>query len=131
MIKALTRVLGRAGVAAALLGALACQKEKQYTWKDVLPTSGCDPQTPEARAKLGTCPKVADPQHPTRQEVQEFVVYMNKKDAIEGTMTLGELAQPGCWEWQADPSTDRPALKRTVKKEGCEKLENLKNYKLP
>ena len=35
------------------------------------------------------------------------------------------------WEWRADPSTDRPALKRTAKKEGCEKLENLKNYKLP
>jgi len=131
MSKALTQALRQAIVALVILGALACQNEKQYTWKDVLPTSGCDPRTSEARAKLGTCPKVADPQHLTQQEVQEFVVYMNKKDAIEGTMTLGELAQPGCWEWRADPGTDRPALKRTAKKEGCEKLENLKNYKLP
>ena len=84
MSKALTQALRQAIIAVAILGAFACQKEKQYTWKDVLPTSGCDPQTPEARAKLGTCPKVADPQHPTQQEVQEFVVYMNKKDTIEG-----------------------------------------------
>ena len=131
MSKAVTQARRQALIATALLAALACHKEKQYTWKDILPTSGCDPRTPVARAKLGTCPKVADPQHPTQQEVQEFVAYMNKKDPIEGTMTLGELAEPGCWEWQADPSTGRPALKRTAKKEGCEKLENLKNYKLP
>ena len=131
MSKTLRQATLQAFIATALLGAVACHKEKQYTWKDILPTSGCDPRTPEARAKLGSCPKVADPQHPTQQEVQEFVAYMNKKDAIEGTMTLGDLAQPGCWEWRADPSTDRPALKRTAKKEGCEKLENLRKYKLP
>jgi hypothetical protein len=97
MSKAVTQATLQALIATVLLAALACHKEKQYTWKDILPTSGCDPRTPEARAKLGTCPKVADPQHPTQQEVQEFVAYMNKKDPIEGTMTLGDLAQPGCW----------------------------------
>ena len=110
---------------------VACRKAKNYTWQQVLQTVSCEPRTPQAKAQLGGCPKVADLQHQTPEEVQEFVAYMNKKDAIEGTVDSGGFQGPGCLQWQIDPKTGRPMAQKTGKKQGCSNLEQLQNYKLP
>ncbi len=109
----------------------ACHKAKNYSWQQVLRTVGCDPRTAQAKSQLGDCPKVADPQRPTSEEVQEFINYMNRKDALEGTLASGELQAPGCLQWRVDSATGQPTVERTSKKEGCSNAEQLKNYKLP
>jgi len=109
----------------------ACHKAKNYTWQQVLRTVSCDPRTPQAKTQLGSCPKVADLQHQTPEEVQEFIDYMNKKDVIEGTVDSGGFQGPGCLQWRIDPKTGRPVAHRTGKKVGCSNLEPLQNYKLP
>ncbi len=110
---------------------VACHKAKNYTWQQVLQTVSCEPRTPQAKAQLGGCPKVADPEHPTPEEVQEYVAYMNKRDALEGTVGPQGFQGPGCMQWQIDPTTGRPAPQKTGKKQGCSNLEQLQNYKLP
>jgi hypothetical protein len=109
----------------------ACHKAKNYTWQQVLPTVTCEPRTPQAKAQLGSCPKVADPQHPTPEEAQEYVDYMNKRDALEGTVGPQGFQGPGCLKWRIDPTSGQPTFDRTTKKEGCSNLNHLQNYKLP
>lgn len=109
----------------------ACHKAKNYSWQQVLQTVSCEPRTSQAKAQLGGCPKVADLEHQTPEEVQEFVAYMDKKDAIEGTVDSGGFQGPGCLQWRIDPTTGRPMAQRTGKKLGCSNLEQLQNYKLP
>jgi hypothetical protein len=109
----------------------ACHKANNYTWQQVLRTVSCEPRTPQAKAQLGGCPKVADLQHQTPDEIQEFVAYMNKKDAIEGSVDSGGFQGPGCLQWRIDSATGRPVSQKTGKKEGCLNLEQLQNYKLP
>jgi hypothetical protein len=116
---------------AAVALSIACNKAKNYTWQQVLRTVSCEPRTPQAKTQLGGCPKVADPDHPTPEETQEYVNYMNRRDALEGTVGPLGFQGPGCLQWRIDPTTRRPAFDRTAKKEGCSNLEQLKNYKLP
>ena len=116
---------------AAVALSIACHKAKNYTWQQVLRTVSCEPRTSQAKAQLGGCPKVADLQHQTPDEIQEFVAYMNKKDAIEGTVDSGGFQGPGCLQWRIDSATGRPVSQKTGKKEGCSNLEQLQNYKLP
>jgi hypothetical protein len=70
-------------VFAAVIVLGACTQKKKYTWADRLPAADCNPRTAKAKAELGSCPELADPQHPTLQEEQQFVSYMNKKNAVE------------------------------------------------
>lgn len=131
------RLYGRATIlCAALVTALivlsACAQKKQYTWADRFPQDDCNPRTVKAKEELGGCPRLADPQHPTLQEKQEFAEYMNKKNAIEGTYA-GDYYPPGCWKWSIDPRTGdlTPAV---IKTKSCDKdnLEKkLRNFKIP
>lgn len=117
---------------AAMIGLGACAQKKKYTWADRFPQDDCNPRTAKAKEELGGCPKLADPQHPTLQEKQEFVTYMNKKNAIEGTM-LDQYFPPGCWKWSIDPKTG-DVTSGPTKMRGCQKdnLEKkLRNYKIP
>ncbi len=120
-------------ILAAALFALSpltgCKPEKKYTWADRLPQSDCQPRTADAKAKLGTCPKLADSQHPTTDEVNEFVAYMNKKQQIEGTLETDGLEGPDCINWKVDPS-GQPRSYRTDKKQGCISYgQPLQNFK--
>ena len=115
---------------AVLAGSTACKKENKYTWNHRLPLVGCNPRTLDAKAKLGDCPKLSDPQHPRPEEIQQFVDYMNRKDAVEGTVTDQGLNAPGCFQWRID-KYGQPERFRTDKKEGCVSLEPLQRYKLP
>lgn len=119
-------------VVAAMIVLGACAQKKKYTWKDRMPTVDCTPRTAKAKAKLGGCPKLADYQHPTLEEQSEFVDYMNKKNAIEGTIMFGDYYPPGCLKWSVDPTSDVPKS-TPIKKPGCEQnLEKkLRTYKLP
>jgi hypothetical protein len=87
---------------AATIALGACAQKKKYSWADRLPAAGCNPRTAQAKAELGGCPKLADPQRPTLQEEREFVGYMNKKDAIEGTEMDGTVLPPGCYKWDIE-----------------------------
>lgn len=108
------------------------QNEKKYTWADRFPQDDCVPRTPQAKAQLAGCPKLADPQHPTPQEAREFVEYMNKKQAIEGTVEMEGLQAPGCVEWRIDPRTGQPSSHHTEQKQGCINTEQqLKKFKIP
>ncbi len=110
----------------------ACKKQKKYTWRDRLPTAGCDPRTAEAKAKIGACPKLADPKHPTPEEIREFVDYMNKKQEVEGTVATDGLEGPGCVQWRIDPGSGQPTSYHTEKKQGYISYEEqLRNFKLP
>ena len=91
-----------AALMVAAVVSTACHQdgtEKKYTWADRLPSADCNPRTPKAKADLGGCPSLTDPQHPTPEEEHEFVTYMNKKDAIEGTNMDGAILPPGCYQW--------------------------------
>jgi len=57
-------------VLAITLSACSGGHDQQYTWKDRMPTVDCAPRTPQAKAELTGCPKLADFQHPTRQAGQ-------------------------------------------------------------
>ena len=109
----------------------ACRKTKNYSWQQVYRTVSCDPRTPQAKAQVGECPKLSDLQHPTPEEVREYVDYMNRRDAIEGTFDSGQLEGPGCLQWRINAATDRPTVTGTGKKQGCSNLDQLQNYKLP
>ena len=117
-----TAILATAALALIVLSACRKNDEKKYTWADRLPQSNCDTRTPEAKAKLGGCPKLADPQHPTPEEVSEFVDYMNKKQAIEGTVVMEGLEAPGCVKWKVD-AYGQPAQYYTEQKQGCINVE--------
>ena len=121
---------GLFGLAIVLTG---CGPKKKYTWHDRLRMSDCQPRTQDVKTKLGGCPKLADPQNPTPEEVREFVDYMNRKDQTEGTMTTLGVDKPGCWHWTINTSGS-PEMVKTPKQEGCSASEfqkTLKNYKLP
>ena len=110
----------------------ACAQKKKYTWADRFPQDDCNPRTAKAKAELGGCPKLADPQHPTLEEKREFVEYMNKKNAIEGTYA-GDYYPPGCWKWSIDPKTGDVTSGPTGVK-ACEKdnlEEKLRDFKIP
>ena len=109
----------------------ACRKTKNFSWQQVYRTVSCEPRTPQAKTQVGDCPKLADLAHPTTEEVREYVDYMNRRDAIEGTLNSGQLEGPGCLQWRIDATTDRPEVSRTGKKEGCSNLQQLQNYKVP
>jgi len=109
----------------------ACRKAKNYSWQQVYRTVSCEPKTPQAKAQVGECPKLADLQHPTPEEVREYVDYMNRRDAIEGTVDSRGLNGPGCLQWRIDAATGRPTVTTTGKKEGCSNLQQLQNYKVP
>lgn len=116
------------------MATLACSKnadEKHYTWADRLPQSNCEPRTAQAKAQLGGCPKLADPQHPTPEEVRQFVDYMNKKQAIEGTVVMEGLEGPGCINWTVD-ADGQPGMHHTQQKQGCINVEEqLRKYHTP
>jgi hypothetical protein len=109
----------------------ACRKAKNYSWQQVYRTVGCEPRTPQAKTQVGDCPKLADLTHPTPEEAREYVDYMNRRDAVEGTLNSGQLEGPGCLQWRINITTDRPEVTRTGKKEGCSNLQPLQNYKVP
>ena len=109
----------------------ACRKAKNYSWQQVYRTVSCEPRTPQAKTQLGECPKLADLTHPTPEEAREYVDYMNRRDAVEGTLNSGQLEGPGCLQWRINTTTDRPEVTRTDKKEGCSNLQPLQNYKVP
>jgi len=109
----------------------ACRKTKNFSWQQVYRTVSCEPRTPQAKTQVGECPKLADLQHPTPDEVREYVDYMNRRDAIEGTVDSRGLEGPGCLQWRIDAATDRPTVTTTGKKEGCSNLQQLQNYKVP
>lgn len=110
----------------------ACAQKKKYTWADRFPQDDCNPRTAKARAELGGCPRLADPQHPTLEEKREFVEYMNKKNAIEGTYA-GDYYPPGCWKWSIDPNTgdatSGPTGMKSCEKDNLEK--KLRDFKIP
>jgi len=114
-----------------LLLAAACRKTKTFSWQQVYRTVSCEPRTPQTKAQVGECPKLADLQHPTPDEVHEYVDYMNRRDAIEGTLNSGELEGPGCLQWRIDGASGRPTVTATGKREGCSNLQQLQNYKVP
>ncbi len=121
-----------ASVIAVVLTITACHQGKKYTWADRFPQDDCNPRTAKAREELGSCPKLGDPQQPTLQEKHEFVDYMNKKNAIEGTILLGDYYPPGCWKWSVDPNTQDINSEPTGKKECGQNLgKKLRNYKIP
>ncbi len=110
----------------------ACAQKKKYTWAGRLPHADCNPRTAQAKAQLGGCPKLADAQHPTLQEEQEFVTYMNKKDAIEGTDMDGTIAPPGCLKWFIDAGgVDVKKVGNDPKCQGPDLEKSLRNFKLP
>jgi len=117
---------------AIVLAATACHHGKQYTWADRFPQDDCNPRTARAKEQLGACPKLADPQHPTQKETQEFVDYMNRKNAIEGTMLLADYYPPGCWKWSVNPNTGNVDSGPTAKKDCGQNLEQkLRNSSVP
>ncbi len=131
--KSLNRIRQVSCYAALFVIALtpACRKAKNYSWQQVYRTVSCEPRTPQAKAQVGECPKLADLQHPTPDEVREYVDYMNRRDAIEGTVDPRGLEGPGCLQWRIDAATVRPTVTTTGKKEGCSNLQQLQNYKVP
>ena len=94
-------------VFAITLSACSGGHDQQYTWKDRMPTVDCAPRTPQAKAELKGCPKLADFQHPTLAEQREIVGYLNRKNQIEGTIDFGEYYPPGCATWTLDPASGR------------------------
>lgn len=127
----------RAGIFGASLAVIAlvlsgCAQKKKYTWADRLPHADCNPRTAKAKAELGACPKLADAQHPTFQEQQEFVTYMNKKDAIEGTDMGGVILPPGCYKWSIDQGqVNSKKISNSPRCEGSDLEKNLRHFKLP
>ena len=98
---------------AITLSACSGGHDQQYTWKDRMPTVDCGPRTPQAKAELKSCPKLADFQHPTLAEQREIVGYLNRKNQIEGTIDFGEYYPPGCATWTLDPAKDVPKITPT------------------
>jgi hypothetical protein len=118
-------------VAAALVFS-ACAQRKQFTWANRLPDADCNPRTARAKAELRGCPKLADPQHPTLQEEQEFVTYMNKKDAIEGTDMGGVIVPPGCYRWSIDQGqVNSKKVTNDPRCQGSDLEKKLRSFKLP
>ncbi len=68
----------------------ACRKAKNYSWQQVYRTVSCEPRTPQAKTQVGDCPKLEDLAHPAPEEVREYVDYMNRRDAVEGTLNSGQ-----------------------------------------
>ena len=95
-------------VLAITLAACGGGHDQQYTWKDRMPTVDCGPRTPQAKAELKGCPKLADFQHPTLAEQREIVRYLNRKNQIEGTIDFTQYFPPGCYTWTVDPTSDVP-----------------------
>ena len=131
-----SRLYRRAGIFSTALATVivlsACAQKKKYTWADRLPAADCNPRTAQAKADLGGCPKLADPQHPTLQEEQEFVTYMNKKDAIEGTDMDGTILPPGCYKWSIDAGgVDVKKVSNNPRCQGSDIEKKLRNFKLP
>jgi hypothetical protein len=122
-------------IGSAVLLLAACHSYgKTYTWANRLPSADCNPRTAKARAELGGCPKLTDPQHPTLQEVHVFVNYMNKKDAIEGTEIDGRIEPPGCNKWSIDPASGQLKFASTRNSERCQgkSLEkSIRTFKIP
>lgn len=120
------------GLVTAAIALSACAQKKKYTWADRFPQDDCNPRTAKAKEELGGCPKLADPQHPTLEEKREFVEYMNKKNAIEGTM-LDQYYPPGCWKLSLDQNTGQitagPTGTKACEKDNLEKT--LRNFKIP
>jgi len=119
-------------VLAALTAGCSRGNQKKYTWADRLPTANCGPRTQQAKQQIGNCPELGDPQHPTPEEVREFVNYMNKKQQIEGTVTNEGLEGPGCLQWRVNPVNGQPEMYATGKKQDCVSVEDaIKKFKLP
>src|SRR5579875_4069727 len=117
---------------AAVIVLGACSQKSKYTWADRLPHADCNPRTAQAKAELGGCPKLADPQHPTLQEEQQFVSYMNKKDAIEGTDMDGRIVPSGCYKWFIDVGgVDLKKVSNDARCQGPDLEKSLRNFKLP
>lgn len=130
----LYRYAGAFGTAILMAAILltACAQRKKYTWADRLPAADCNPRTAKARAALGGCPKLADPQHPTLKEEQQFVTYMNKKDAIEGTQMVGTILPPGCYKWDIEyGQVHSKKVSNDPKCQGPDLEKRLRNFKLP
>lgn len=131
-----SRLYRRAGIFCTALAAVivlsACAQKKKYTWADRLPHADCNPRTAQAKAELGGCPKLADAQHPTLQEEQEFVTYMNKKDTIEGTDMDGAIVPPGCYRWSIDAGgVNVKKVSNDPRCQGSDLEKKLRNFKLP
>jgi hypothetical protein len=121
-----------AAVFAAVIVLGSCTKKKKYTWADRLPAADCNPRTAKAKAELGGCPELADPQHPTLQEEQQFVSYMNKKDAIEGTEMDGTILPPGCYKWDIEYGrVHSKKVSNDPKCQGPDLGKKLRTFKLP
>ena len=124
-----------AGIVLAAGVSTACHQgaeQKKYTWADRLPGADCNPRTANAKAQLGGCPKLADPQHPTSEEEQEFVAYMNKKDVIEGTNMDGAILPPGCYQWGINAG--QVNLRKVSNEQRCQGSDlekKLQNYPSP
>ncbi|MGA2987204.1 MAG: hypothetical protein ABSG32_25700 [Terriglobia bacterium] len=95
-------------VFAITLAACGGGQDNHQTWKDRMPTVDCTPRTPQAKAELKACPKLADYLHPTRAEQREIVGYLNRKNQIEGTIDFTQYFPPGCYTWTFDPTSDVP-----------------------
>lgn len=119
-------------IVTAVIVLSACARRKQYTWANRLPDADCNPRTAKAKEQLRGCPKLADPQHPTLQEEQEFVTYMNKKDAIEGTDMGGVVLPPGCYRWSIDQGqVNSKKVSNDPRCQGSDLEKKLRNFKLP
>lgn len=108
-----------------------CRKEKAYTWQQVIADVNCEPRKLHTKGQLGECPKVANLEHQSSIEVQEFVDYMNRKEFMENTVGTEGVQEPGCVRWLTDSTTGRPVFEKTGKKEGCSDPELLPHYKRP
>ena len=117
---------------AITLSACSGGHDQQYTWEDRMPTVDCGPRTPQAKAELKACPKLADFQHPTLAEQREIVGYLNRKNQIEGTIILGNYSPPGCLTWTVQPDNDVPKPNISTKP-GCgyDLQQKLRDFNIP
>ena len=119
-------------VFAITLAACGGGQDNHQTWKDRMPNVDCTPRTPEAKAELKACPKLADSQHPTLAEQREIVGYLNRKNQIEGTIDFGEYYPPGCAAWTLDPANGVPKITPTYSaKCGNNFQERLREFNIP
>jgi len=123
----------RIAICAALttIAFAACSRQQQ-SWKDRMPATDCEPRTARAKAELGPIPKLAHFEHPTLAEQQEIVRYLNRKNAIEGTVDFGDYYPPGCATWSVNPDGDVPKV-NPIRKPGCgnDLEQKLRDFNIP
>ena len=122
----------RIAICAALITLTFVACSRQQSWKDRLPTVDCEPRTARAKAQLGPIPKLAHFEHPTLAEQQEIVRYLNRKNAIEGTVDFGDYYPPGCATWSVNPDGDVPKV-NPIRKPGCgnDLEQKLRDFNIP